>query len=230
MLRSFKQKIRRSRMAFDGICEVSGYETASFGAESGMWTLCPSALDSQSVIYSFGVGDEITFDLALIERLGAKVHAFDPTPRSVEWVKNQNVPKEFCFHEFGLAAYDGSIKFYPPKKRTSSHFTPVKRFHSAGETECVECPVHRLSTVMNDLGHDHVDLLKIDIEGGEYDVIDDFLGEGIRVGQLLMEFHHCYSTIPYSRTRDAISRLKDAGFRITHISARTYEISFIHPG
>ena len=67
------------------------------------------------------------FDLQLIDSLGVTVHAFDPTPRSVEWVKEQELPQEFIFHPVGLAAENGFMSFYPPAKSTSTHFSPVAR-------------------------------------------------------------------------------------------------------
>ncbi|GIS18490.1 MAG: hypothetical protein CM15mP120_04060 [Pseudomonadota bacterium] len=43
---------------------------------------------------------------------------------------------------------------------------------------------------MRDLGHDHLDVLKMDIEGAEYAVLDDMLQSNILPDQLLVEFHH----------------------------------------
>ena len=44
--------------------------------------------------------------------------------------------------------------------------------------------------MMRDLGHDHLDVLKMDIEGAEYAVLDDMLQSDILPDQLLVEFHH----------------------------------------
>ena len=53
----------------------------SLGSGDGEWCLCADDLDSESVIYSFGVGYDIGFELGLIRRLGCEVHAFDPDSR-----------------------------------------------------------------------------------------------------------------------------------------------------
>src|SRR5258708_2318542 len=52
----------------------------------GAWTLCPERISAQSVIYSLGVGDDISFELSLIEcfHLPA-LFAFDPTPAAISW-------------------------------------------------------------------------------------------------------------------------------------------------
>ena len=201
---------------------------ATLGSAGACWTVCPVGLDATSIVYSVGVGGEISFDLALIERFGLTVHAFDPTPRSVAWVGTAETPAEFVFHPHGLAAYDGSLSFHAPRKDSSHHFTPVLRHGREDRSKRVDCPVKRLATFTQELGHDRIDLLKIDIEGGEYDVLPDVLDSGIPIRQLLVEFHHCYRTIPYARTREILRRLLAAGFHVFHISERTYEVSFLH--
>jgi hypothetical protein len=39
------------------------------------------------VVFSFGVANDIRFDTGVIDHFGCTVHAFDPTPRWVEWIK-----------------------------------------------------------------------------------------------------------------------------------------------
>lgn len=43
---------------------------------------------------------------------------------------------------------------------------------------------------MKELSHSVIDILKIDIEGSEYDVIEDLINSKIRPKELLNEFHH----------------------------------------
>src|SRR5439155_17705541 len=65
------------------------------GSGIASWIICPDTLTSEGIVYSFGVGDNIAFDLELIESFGVHVFAFDPTPDSVAWIKSQDVPREF---------------------------------------------------------------------------------------------------------------------------------------
>ena len=55
--------------------------TERMGGEYGGYVMCPLGLTDRSVVYSLGVGEDIAFDLELIDRLSATVHAFDRTPR-----------------------------------------------------------------------------------------------------------------------------------------------------
>jgi hypothetical protein len=128
-----------------------------------------------------------------------------------------------------VAAFDGSQEFQPPRRPGSSHYTPVKRFRGdRGGGSPIIGDVRRVGTIMRTLGHRRIDLMKMDIEGGEYEVIDDVLTQRIPVAQLAVEFHHSYDTIPLTRTVRAVQRLRACNFSILHISPRTYEMTFVN--
>jgi hypothetical protein len=76
----------------------------------------PARLPERPLVYSFGVGEDATFDLGVIEKFGATVHAFDPTPRSSAWVERQSLPSQFIFHPVGIGGEDGTAEFYPPER------------------------------------------------------------------------------------------------------------------
>lgn len=198
--------------------EVLGNEDASFA-------VCPDRLTSSSVVYSFGIGTDISFDLELIGRFGVQVHAFDPTPRSLKWLKSQNLPRGFEVHEYGVADHDGVVEFAPPDSPEHvSHTIVAGRGHHT-----VTAPVRRIPTIMRELGHSSIDLLKMDVEGAEYSVIRDLLSESVRVGQLCIEFHHRWPQIGASQTRQAVAALRSAGYRLFHVSDLGSEFSFLGP-
>ena len=194
----------------------------SLGCGDGRWVICPDHLGSDSVVYSVGIGTNVTFDVALIRRFSCSVHGFDPTPLSIEWLRSQKLPPGFLMHPWGLAAHDGSARFTLPVKHSIS-FTMSAAVASKA---VAECPVHRLPTIRELLQHSHIDLLKIDIEGAEYDVLDDIVTESSRIDQLLIEFHHRWSGT-FSQTERAISRIEESGLRLFHTSARGFEYSFV---
>jgi hypothetical protein len=87
--------------------------------------------------------------------------------------------------------------------------------------------VRRLATLMRDLGHRSIDVLKMDIEGAEYEVIDDILGSRLQIEQILVEFHHRLPGVGIDRTRRAVRNLNEAGYRIFFASDTGEEYSFI---
>lgn len=222
-----KQRYRRRRLERLGVAEHAVCGKTELGSGGGAWTACLDGIGEGSIVYSFGAGTDISFDLDLNARTGAQVHIFDPTPRAIDWMHRQTLPSGVSFHEYGIGAFDGTIRFYPPRRAGSSHFSPVQRYRLEHDGEFIEAPVFRISTIAERLGHDHIALVKMDIEGGEYDVIRDLVASPLPVDQLLVEFHHGYSTIPVARTVETISLLASAGFDCFHISARTYEFSFL---
>jgi FkbM family methyltransferase len=222
-----KQRFRRHKLKQLGIEPVSCKTSALYGGDHG-WVVDESLLNRESVIYSVGVGSNIDFDVELINSFGATVHAFDPTPRSIEWVKSQKLPKHFIFHPFGLSAENGHMDFFPPAKASSTHFSPIDRY---GDTNnVVRAPVKDIDTIASELNHKEIDLLKMDIEGAEYEVIEALPKNRVAINQILIEFHHMYKGIPISKTVDAISTLSNLGFELFNISQRTYEFSFRKKG
>ena len=195
------------------------------GSDKCGWATWPGTLDSRSVVYSFGIGDDITFDLSLIRKYRTTVEAFDPTPQAAEWLKQQTLPAEFRYHGTALADRDGFIDFYAPIAGRKCHSTIGR---AAGQAASQQVPSRRLVTIMRELGHRHIDVLKIDIEGAEYDVLTDMLDSKIAVRQLLIEFHHRFETIGADKTRQAISALRALGFRICWISPDHKEFSFLN--
>jgi FkbM family methyltransferase len=195
------------------------------GNEGASWCVCTAELSEDSTVYSFGVGEDISFDLALIEQFGLRVHAFDPTPRSAAWLRTQKTPQKFVFHEYGVAAHDGNAVFHPPENPRFVSYSLVA--HGAPSGVAVEAPVYRVRTIMDLLGHERIDLLKMDVEGAEYDVLADLIASGVRVQQLLVEFHHRWPEVGVRKTREAIATLDQAGFRIFDVSPAGFEYSFL---
>jgi len=91
--------------------------------ESGGWRFTAQDLDQNSIIYSLGVGDDIAFDLSIIEYFGAGVHAFDPTPSSIEMLSSKDLPNQFHFFPWAITAEDGTLNFYPRVRKDGSKST-----------------------------------------------------------------------------------------------------------
>jgi len=195
------------------------------GSSYGGYAVCPANIDQSSVVYSFGVGEDVSFDVAMIERFGVQVHAFDPTPRSLAWVETQSLDERFVVHPWGLAAHDGSASFAPPANPTYVSHSLLP--HESSERPPVVFEVFRLETIAKRLGHDRVDILKMDVEGAEYDAIPDVLDSSISIGQVLIEFHHHLDGVLLTQTERAIEQLNDAGYRVFHVSPSGHELSFI---
>lgn len=190
------------------------------GSAYGGWTVRADLLNPQSVVWGAGVGQDISFDLALIERFGVSVHAFDPTPLSIEWLAKQKLPAGFIHHPVGLADFDGLADFGLPPEPGHVSF----QFGADGH----RFPVKRIDTIASELGQQHIDLLKMDIEGAELGVIASLAETKTPIRQLLVEFHHDFNKPPsVQAVRDAIATLHRLGYACFARSPVGRELSFI---
>ena len=223
-LRELVTVVMRTQLSVkpDLICAKERY-----GSDYGGWDIVTTGIDTHSVVYSFGVGEDASFDLALIEKFNLVVHAFDPTPKSIEWVKRQRLPDRFVMHDFGIAAFDGDVAFNPPENPGHVSHTLLER--PSTKAKAISVPVKKLGTIMKELGHDRIDVLKMDIEGAEYDVIGDISQSDIRPRQILVEFHHRFPGVAVGRSQEAIDGLRSMGYRLYAVSATHEEFCFLLP-
>ena len=198
--------------------------------KAGGWWFHPDTLNHDSIVYSFGIGEEVEFDLFLIERFGLDVHAFDPTPATIDWLAARQLPVNFRFYPWAVAAQNGSLQLYPRRRRDGSRskvmYTMVDDSTSAAEA--IDVPAVNLPSITKRLGHEQIDLLKMDIEGAEYEVLDSLLQATVKPRQLLVEFHHRFRGIGPQRTAAMIARLEKNGYRLIAVSETGRELSFLH--
>lgn len=196
------------------------------GSEYGGWAVADHLIGPDSVVYSVGIGEDLSFDLSLIKARGVTVHAFDPTPRALRWLSTQSLPEQLVLHGYGVADIDGYLQFYPPADPRHASYSAARSSHETATP--VVLPVKRIATIMKELNHDVIDVLKLDIEGAEYGVISDIVTCGLRVNQVLVEFHHAMPELGKSATRQSVAILNAAGFAITAISGGGAEYSLLH--
>jgi FkbM family methyltransferase len=150
--------------------------------------IIPELLNANSVVCSFGVGNDISFDRAMIQRFGANVHGFDPSPDAIRFVASQiDLPSRYHFHPYGLGSIDGDADFFRPAQGA---MYSLKAAAEQNDASRVSLPVKRLATILDALDIGFIDVLKMDIEGAEYAQIDSIVENGESIGQLLIEFHH----------------------------------------
>lgn len=198
-----------------------------YGNKYGGFYIVPELLNKDSIVYSFGIGEDASFDLDVIENHGCRVFAYDPTPKSIEWVSHLELPDNFHFQPCGISAQNGESIFYLPKNK--SHVSgSLSLTSNTDEKERISVPVFRLKTLMDNNQHDHISVLKMDIEGAEYEVLEDIIHSGLNVEQVLVEFHHRFLSNGIVKTRNVLKLLNDKGYKVFGISDLNSEISLIN--
>ncbi|MBF0107830.1 MAG: FkbM family methyltransferase [Magnetococcales bacterium] len=198
--------------------------TVFLGSEYGGYAIDDRGLNPDSIVYSFGLGEDVSFDLAMIERYQTTVHAFDPTPRAIAWLREQSLPGKFVFRPVGLADHDGAALFAPPSRERHVSYSLAR---STPESSTgVVAQVARLATLLGENGHDRCDVLKMDVEGAEYQILEDILDTETNVRQIVLEFHPEMIASGLKRTSNLLQRMNHAGYSIIAISpdGRNYSL------
>jgi FkbM family methyltransferase len=209
----------RSRRFERFLSPVARPDLVRLGTEYGGWTVPQGLLDAQSVVYSCGAGTDISFDLALIEAVGCAVHIFDPTPSSVSLVEDAaSREPRIDFHPWAIWSADQRLRLFSPDYG-DSNFSAINLHGTAGG---FDAEARSLSSIMRELGHERLDLLKLDIEGAEYAVLDDLLASGLEVGVACVEFHKNPSI---KAMRRSAARLRQAGF--TPVAVDGFDVTFV---
>jgi FkbM family methyltransferase len=198
-----------------------------YGNSYGGFYVNPSILNQHSIVYSVGIGEDISFDRSIIENHSCHVFGFDPTPKSIDWIKNQKLPPTFAFYAFGLSKESGIVDFYLPKNPSYVSGSAVVQ-QNVNVTKSVSVIMKSIEDIVQDLEHSQIDLLKIDIEGSEYDIIDSLVSLRTPICQLVIEFHERFFKNGRLKTIEAINKLKKKGFELFAVSDTYEEISFIH--
>ncbi|QLC26651.1 FkbM family methyltransferase [Parasphingopyxis algicola] len=202
---------------------------------TGAYFIYPRGLPSKPLVYSGGLGNQIDFEARMIRDYKARIVGFDPTDTCARFLRRYR-PDRFEFFHAGLSDKDGEQEFSLNKK-PSAYYTSV----SLGSTDKGEASAEqtlkfatvRIPSVMRQLGHDKIDLLKIDIEGAEYGVIDDLLACDILPNQLALEWHFTYigegdRSKGIEITNEYMERLRDRGYLLCFVGHKASEMTFVH--
>ncbi len=181
--------------------------TEQIGTGYGSWVIPAGVLGEGAVCYCVGVGEDTQLDEELVRR-GHTVVGIDPTPRAVAHARRVRARlPEYRFEPVGVWSTTGTARFYAPRD-------PAHVSHSIlnlqGTAESFDAPVERVADLAARLGHERVDLLKLDIEGAEHEVLRDLAASPLRPRVLLVEFDQ---PVPLRRVRATCRSLRRLGYR-----------------
>lgn len=137
-----------------------------------------------SVVFDVG-GYQGDFAADIFERYGCNVFLFEPVPEFYQQcVERFRGNGQIICLNYGLSLNDGwfDINF----DKNSSSFTLYKN-----NSHLVRVRTRAIVQCIRELGVEHIDLMKINIEGGEFDVVPALIESGdiSRVNYLQVQFH-----------------------------------------
>jgi FkbM family methyltransferase len=182
-----------------------------------------AAMENPELLVDFDIdADSIAIDVGayigrwsrrISERYAPTIHAFEPAPGKISGLHElaERHPK-VSVHAYGLGGSDFAARL-ALAEHGSSIYTDEGAFGSA------EVQIRDAAAVFDELGLDHVDVMKVNIEGGEYDLLDRLIEtEWLpRIRLVMIQFHEWHPRAYWRR------------FRIRRALSTTHEIEWDFP-
>ena len=105
----------------------------------------------------------------------SQVHAFEPYPRILARLHasiSENSLSNIAVHEVGLGCEQSVVQFYEPPEGNLGTGSFVENFRSCNSVQPIPLPIVRADDYMRERGVPEVDVIKIDVEGYEWAVLD----------------------------------------------------------
>ncbi len=202
------------------------------GTKYGGWWVDTKSVGPTPLLIDCGLGEDISFPIAFLERYNdAKVIGVEINPRSLAYCE-KHAPKRMQILTKALWSTAGeSLIFHLPRPQealptgadgVSGSLIDSHEYVTGGDSLTVE--TIDLPTILQQAGRAECDILKIDIEGAEYDVLTTLAqtGDLSRVKQLLIEFHHRVTHHTMEETEATVDQIKACGFKLIHVESRNY--------
>ena len=204
----------------------SGFER--LGTKYGGWWIYAPAVSNDPLLIDAGLGVDISFPRAFLERFRGQVFGIDPNPQALEYSR-ANCPPGMEVHAGAFWTKGGEeLEFHLPRaleelpKGADGVSGSLLSSHTYTGGSKLKVRTFSLADVLARAGRKECDVLKLDIEGAEYDVLGALCasGEIRRVRQLMVEFHHHCTDRTLQDTLDCIAAVQASGFALMHTEDR----------
>jgi hypothetical protein len=170
-------------------------------------TICFNKDKASLLVYGVGAGKDISWGASLIDYFRAEVHWFDPSRKRTPHVKR--ILRHYA-------------KNYP-KPLKKLYYTDEGLWNTTGDSPLYDNPDQRLSMIpvntlkiwMEERQHTYLDILKIDVEGREYNILEAFIeADVLPFTQLIVDYHRevLSKTSEEHRHDELHQKLRKAGF------------------
>jgi FkbM family methyltransferase len=177
------------------------------GEQYGGWALPDGLIEPSWLCYSVGAGGDISFDMDLIRRYGIRVRVFDPVSSYVlRAVEDAGGDPRLTVHEVAIATTDGPLRMQVTHDRGSASVSTAGLYDS---DSYIEVAGRTLPSLKAELGDPDIDLLKLDVEGGEYELLANLDLRSLGVKVFTLQLHH---TGTVSDVRRLIEGLASQGY------------------
>lgn len=124
------------------------------------------------------------------EKFEAKIYVFEPNPPVVEKLRKRfDDYTDIQIYDYGLGGQDAELDLIQKDMGSSFYST-----RATSNLPTVKARVRDIATVLGELGHDEIGVIKLNIEGGEYEVMERLIETGWlpRVRCFMIQFHEWF--------------------------------------
>jgi len=183
-------------------------------------------LNENSVIIDIGLGHDADFSSALNRRYACRCYGVDPTikHRSSIEASTTTIGEQFSYINAALGAKNGRQIFYESLDNVSGSFYDDHRNITNDHIREYEVAVVTLKDLIDHIGMEVIDLIKIDVEGAEYEVLSKADREIIsHFRQMVVEFHHdVIERYSLADTKRIVRRLSGLGYLYYTVDGMNY--------
>jgi len=199
------------------------------------WTVSIEHLSSNPIAVVGGISRDCGFEEDFITQKKGLVVACDPTPKHSDFLrgKESEFDNRFVFEQIALAGKTGKDTFYASYDENGviDYFFETDKIDSdqqGAELSPVEVECYTVGDLIKKHGFDKVDLLKIDIEGAEFDLLPDIVSGDTPIYQIAVEFHYRFYPDGGQRLRNVVQLLRKAGFKIAYRCPSCMDFLFVN--
>jgi FkbM family methyltransferase len=183
-------------------------------------------LSPESLVIDAGCSYEADFSLFLMRRHGVRAFGVDPTRKHRPALSDleRRYPGRFVHVPCAIAADDGLLTFHESRVNESGSLLDDHVNVIQDEITSYDVEALTLASLFERLALTRVDMLKLDLEGAEYSVLESANDRQLQpVSQLFVEFHH-HAVSHYTEldTRRAVRHICGLGFKAFSLDDHNY--------
>jgi FkbM family methyltransferase len=174
-------------------------------------------LNENSIVFDLG-GYHGCWTADIYCKYGCFVHVFEPSLEFASLISNKfSHNKRISVHKCGLSNANTSVNLSREDDRSSIY----EQGSSKDEGKVEEIVLVDAAEFFRENNITHIDLMKINIEGGEYDLLDHLIENGLhlKIRNIQVQFH---DFVP-----DAENRMKAIQEKLGKSHSTTYQYEFV---
>jgi len=206
-------------------------EYIRLGTKYGGWWIDAKKIKQPALLIDCGLGEDISFPIEFIKKFGGHVIGVETNPRSLEYCRNI-APENMTILPMAFwKEANQTVTFHLPRPQdqlptgadgVSGSLIDTHEYVIDGEKLSIKTT--SLSDLLDKAGKPRCDILKMDIEGAEYEVLDELIKSKqlALADQILIEFHHNVTHHTEQETQETTTRIINMGYELIYIEGRNY--------